>query len=59
MENINGQTMMNGKGNISQDDRVMKNGSCGSNSSKYKLIKNLSFFSWSHWKLSVFESEKQ
>lgn len=38
MENMNGQPILNGqghmKGNYSHEDRIMKNGSSGSNSSK-------------------------
>lgn len=45
MENMNGQSILNGqghlKGNYIHEDRIMKNGSTGSNSSKYRFYPSL------------------
>ena len=42
MESMNGQAVLNGQGHLkggySHDERIMKNGSSGSNSSKYRFI---------------------
>lgn len=42
MENMNGQAILNGQGHLkssySHEERIMKNGSSGSNSSKYWFI---------------------
>lgn len=52
MENMmNGQTIINGQGHLkggyNHDERIMKNGSSGSNSSKYRLAWSLPGF----WKV--------
>lgn len=41
MESMNGQAIVNGQGhlkNYNQEDRMMKNGSTGSNSSEYSTF---------------------